>query len=187
MQPDALVLQKASPNGAVQADSFFWYSGHLRGLTPIPKGAVPTYRAKCDDDPTIYELPVANGWLLEFRTLRGWVLERWAVYARNGEVYLDTGAESLNLTVTKPQISVTRVLNLVKIAIRCEGAMKYSFWVITPPIRFFFADPVSPSSQCEPIGFILEQLATSQGRKEWSERWTKGFSHLNVGMLTLNA
>ncbi len=135
----------------------------------------------------VYECPVAHGWLLEFRILKTMKKERWAVFAVDQMVFVDTGNGVFNLSCGEIRVDVRGFLNLVRVALVIQGEVRDHFWIYTPIHRYLFADPQCPNEQCEPLYFIFRELASSEGLEEWSTRWTKGYSHLALHFTPVNA
>lgn len=189
MKPsDLIVICKPQPNGSAEPPQYFFYRGSLKGLTPASVDVLPKYEA-IDDSPSAnrYVLPYEHGWLLEFRRL-GKGLQRWAVFAQDGKLFLDDGERRLDLAPTALPVQVRRWFFFSRVQVN-ETAMSRPerFWIYTPVSRLLLSDPAGEPDECEPLVEVFGQLATAQGYEQWLQRWSSGLAHRSTGLKVLGA
>ena len=173
-----LILCKPRPAGTPQYDRHFFYRNEIADVVEIPSSEVP-FIDGIDDGGNQYQIRVENGWLLDFITLGG-ETKKWAIFARDGDLFLDrgNGPEAWSLLAVSVSVDLYYFAARVKLAFATHQP-PHSIWVRFPWARTLFLDGQSRVVECEPICDILSELSTTQGVELWKRRWLSGFSVRN--------
>lgn len=165
-----IFLVKPRPVGSGMRVEHFVYDGSLGTLKAVPETDIPHFAA-VDDGGNDYSFPLENGWLLEFRRI-GRGLVRWAIFAVDGQLYVDMGDGPVLLT-DADSIQARLVGCLVLVRLR-KPFQSESFLVRFPWTRTWFVDGDTKVSEVEPLCDIVAQLKQPNGIRLWANRWTSG-------------
>lgn len=173
-----LFIIKPPGAGATQVEEYYIYNTAQPGeLNQIPLEIVPK-NIGVDDSGIEYEIPVQNGWLIEFNSMR-MRTEKWILFCSEDKLFIDTFAKIYEIGDGACKIKIGRFFILVTIQILFENKCINAIHAWFPWYRGFFIQNSSEYDECSPFYWILKELASSDGRATWMDRWSSGFAVRN--------